>query len=187
MRKRTRAAIGALIILGLSSCVTQEHRLVWTPPATETPVSASAYYLTPDRELVGPEEYEIIDHFAFTLDAPGKVEGSTESEISADREIADLVDSSRASAVVNFEVYAQTHEPGNLAATIFTRIFGSMMLAFGSPFLFVDGLQEVGLYLAVPGAVSLGASYILPATDESRWIIGFEGDLVKPRGREAVE
>jgi hypothetical protein len=105
--KKFQASVSLIIIvslLGLSSCVTQNHRVEWRTPEIETPISASPYYLTPQNELVGPEEYRIVDHFSFTREAVGKVEGTTESEI----------------------------------------------------------------------------SYILPANSESRWTIGFEGDLVEP-------
>jgi hypothetical protein len=182
MKKFQAVVIIVLVVSlsGLSSCVTQNHRVAWRPPNTEIPVSASPYYLSPQNELVGPEEYRIIDHFAFTREAVGKVEGTTESEISIDEELEEVIGSVEARAVVNFQVYAQGHDPGNLFPTVFTRIFGSMMLIFGGPFLLIDGLQEVGLYLAVPGSISLGASYIIPATSESIWTIGFEGDLVRP-------
>jgi hypothetical protein len=181
--KKFQASVSLIIIvslLGLSSCVTQNHRVEWRTPEIETPISASPYYLTPQNELVGPEEYRIVDHFSFTREAVGKVEGTTESEISIDEDLKKVIGSVEARAVVNLQVYAQGHDPGNLFPTVFTRIFGSMMLIFGGPFLLIDGLQEVGLYLAAPGAVSLGISYILPANSESRWTIGFEGDLVEP-------
>jgi hypothetical protein len=93
-----------------------------------------------------------------------------------------LIGRTDATAVVNFEVYAQSHDPGNLFATTFTRIFGSMMLGFGVMFLpWGDPtLTEIGAWFSGIGGLSLGASYVLPGTSESRWEIGFEGDLVQP-------
>lgn len=162
----------------VSSCVTQDHMVTIEPIDSSAPVSGSSSFLR-DGGYVGPEEYELIEHVSFTVESIGTVSGKTEDAISIDDQIDELVDSRGGDAMVNFGVYAQTQDPGNLGYVIFTRIFGGMMTGMGLPFLFLEYTVGTGAAFVGVGGTSLLVSFILPSMSESRWTIRFEGDVVQ--------
>jgi hypothetical protein len=165
--------------------VTQDHRVVIDPPKTDKPVSASAYYYDTDGDFVAPEEYAIQDHFVILKEAEGPVEGETVSNVSIDDELAGIIANYDADALVNFQVYAEGYDPGNVGWVTFTRIFGWMMTGVGLPFL-IWGLADdddfmipFGAGFTLSGGIPLVISYILPGTSSSKWKLGFEGDAVR--------
>jgi hypothetical protein len=193
------ALIGALgMIFG---CVTTDHSVELKNPEIDSPVSASAYFIDQAGSTLSPENYTVVHHFLFERSYEGQIGKETVSILEIDAELENILEHYQADAVVNLQFQGIDYDPGATASTSWTRWLGIYLLGFdaimlgtlyfmsaGDPYssyTLGDFLSEEPFYalllggFGIGGAVSLGLSFILPATSPSVWQVAVEGDAVR--------
>ena len=193
------ALIGALgMIFG---CVTTDHSVELKNPEIDAPVSASAYFIDDRGDTVSSKDYEVLHHFLFERSYEGPIGKETVSILDIDAELENILERYRADAVVNLQFQGIDYDPGATASTSWTRWLGIFLLGFDaiyigtyycvtagesdSSFSLGDLFSEDPFYAlmlggcGIGGVVSLGLSFILPATSPSVWQVAVEGDAVR--------
>jgi hypothetical protein len=188
--KRYGIVLLAAAAIALASCTTTDHRLTLVPPDVPVPVSASAFYAAAGGQVVSPDGYTVIDHFALTkaYRGPVGVKGYT-SVLDIAPDLTPLVQAKQADAVVNLRIIPKSYDPGNAYSVGALKIAGSFALGFGGMFALMsladDSLAKttgpMALAFCGVGGGSLGASIIMRQSGRTTWTVGVEGDMVKRR------
>ena len=189
------AAVLAVIMGMLGGCVTTDHHVSMKTPNVDKPISASAFYLDQNGNVVNPQDYEVVHHFSDVKMYEGKIGKSTTSLLDIDAELRGIFEQYRADAIVNLKISAVDYDPGATDAAGILRSWGwatavsflitTVMWIYISPA--ADGQEGVDPYVYLfaggtgVGVLMAGISYILPATSKSVWTISIEGDAVRHR------
>ncbi|MFP4114675.1 MAG: hypothetical protein ACOC2Y_08025 [Spirochaetota bacterium] len=181
IRRLVTVALSAAVVLAVGACTTTNHALHIAPIDSDVPVSASAYYVDAEGQVIGPDDYEITDYFEHEVRVEGQVAAENGDSVDITHAVEEAIAPTNAAAVVNFRTIGYQFDPGNTGMIGFTRIFGGGMLICGGLFLALsqgeEPLAPIGGGFAALGLGSMGYSFLFPG--ETAWTIRFEGEAVR--------
>lgn len=182
-----------LVLLACTGCYTTKHVVTVAPLETRFPVSASGQYFDASGSIVGAKGYAVRQPFAFDRVVQAPRHDTTETRLSLESDLEQLVAASGGDAVTDLKIEGTSYDPGSHYSSARWSYLGWTFGLIGGAAVGV-GLAEDSLRDKVipAGAVCLGISalgFVLGAAtnDPAAWTFRVSGNVVKRRdGTPAV-
>jgi hypothetical protein len=188
MKPGCLAISAVVLVLAFSGCVTFDHAVSVAPLVNKSPLSASSSYRDEAGSAIGPEEYEILEHFRIEKDAvfPLIVKGRP-VVVDFNADIDDVLRRRDADAVVNLHFKLLHVDTGDEKKVRFWRELGEWTLGIGLSFLGATWYYQprisnetwAGGIVAGTGLFSLLVSWGAQANGKTTMTLSAEGDVVR--------